>query len=583
MSLEPQGSENEYGQIVLPETGQSPAKPPRQLPPGAFVAREEEQARFREMLLDTAGSRKGFLGSWLGGGGSRQDKVKLPVKSRVMLVEGQPGCGKTQLTLRLRDIALKEKEFARRFKATRLDWAELFERDGRLNALLEGEPLPLDVLLDIWQNHCIRDNAGGYFEEYKSAIEATKNLVRTVNEAELLAVWEYRARALGRSLKAWSAERPLLFFMDGFELVIEATEVLFRPALEEAGSQVFFIFSGERLPQDFNNLVSAERLAAFRLAPFSEAELQRFYDLELERYIVSRSEATISPVYRSPDLIARLEEVTAGQPLAARLSAFLLQTGMLPKDLPLPGDPPLAALVESFIGGPLGPGHPDRLRLYALATLRRPEQGLLGALFDVQSDMLPVNEVLQRLDGLYAFLFEPGRPMTLHPAVSFPLRRWLLDPSHRYDPNGLAKLNERGLAYLNARLEEWSANFPTLRDRVNELKWREWALDKIWYAFWLSKDNGWPEATSLLTAGLGLRPAFARQVVALLESLARIGAFNEVGLKRLELFRKIAQDPITAGASLKELRVMGQEGGFFQASMPQFAAELTEILNNLLK
>jgi hypothetical protein len=173
--------------------------------------------------------------------------------------------------------------------------------------------------------------------------------------------------------------------------------------------------------------------------------------------------------------------------------------------------------------------------------------------------------------------------MTLHPAVSFPLRRWLLDPSHRYDPNGLAKLNERGLAYLNARLEEWSANFPTLRDRVNELKWREWALDKIWYAFWLSKDNGWPEATSLLTAGLGLRPAFARQVVALLESLARIGAFNEVGLKRLELFRKIAQDPITAGASLKELRVMGQEGGFFQASMPQFAAELTEILNNLLK
>src|SRR3954454_6461516 len=100
MSLEPPGSEGDYGQIILPESSESPTKLVRQLTPGAFVGREDEQTRFREMLLDMAGGRKSFLGGLLGGG-TRQTKVNLPIKSRVMLIEGQGGSGKTQLSLRL--------------------------------------------------------------------------------------------------------------------------------------------------------------------------------------------------------------------------------------------------------------------------------------------------------------------------------------------------------------------------------------------------------------------------------------------------------------------------------------------------
>ncbi len=576
MSFEPEAFDNQPPQVNPPSDNTS-----KKLPSSNFIGREAAQERFREMLLDMVGNRKGFLGSLLGSG-SRSPKTSQPVKSRVTLVGGLAGIGKTRLTLRLRDIALKEKEFARRFRVTRLEWAEVFERDSRLAAILSGETLPLEVLLDILQNHCIRDNAGGYFEPYKTALEETKKLVQTVTGAELLAVWEYRARAIGRCLKDWSSERPLLFFMDNFELVAEAATTIFQPMLEECGSQVGFILSGERLPENMAELTAPERFAAYNLKGFDQPELRRFFELEQAGY-ADNSLPPNRPAYTSPETLRHLEAVTAGQPLVARLAAFLLETGLPLSELPLPlpGQSPEARLLDLFANDALMAGHPDRLKLYALASLRRPEQGLLAALFDLRPDLLPVNEVLERLDQRYAFLFEPGRLMIVHPAVNTALRRWLLDPLHRYDEQGLAKINRRGLEYLNIRLEEWSVNFPTLRDRVSDLKWREWALDKVWHTMWLSEDQGWPEALALLTAGLGYRPALARQVVALLEKLAQIGVLNEVGLRRLELFRQVALDPTAAPDALRELRIMGLEGGFFRASMPKFTAELERIINQL--
>ncbi len=589
MSTEP-GMNEDYGMVTPPPEPQFRSGGAKRLPPGTFVGREEEQDRFRQMLLDLAG-RKGMLGGLLGGGGANKGKVKEPIKSRVLLVTGPAGSGKTGLTARLREIAQKEKEFSRRFRTTRLDWGELFERDGRLTALLEGQAVPPEALLDLINNHCYRDNGGGYFEQYRQAIEETKKLARSVAGAELAAVWEFRARALGRSLKEWSGDRPLIFFMDNFELVAGGFEAVFQPMLEESGSQVFFVLSGEGFPSNFKELVAPERFALVETGPFGEAELRHFYELELARYEVSQAEDAIEykPAYRSPDLIAQLESVTGGLPLAARFSAFLLQTGLTVSELsdPSSSNPageavPVERLTEIFVDGPLGPGHPDRLKLYALALLRRPEPGLLAALLTTRQDMLPVDEVLLRLNERYSFLFEPGRQMTLHTAVGLPLRRWLLDPSRRYDETGLARLNEYGLDYLETRLEDWSVTFPTLPDRLLDLTWREWALDQVWHSFWLSEERGWPYALALLVGGLKYRPAVARQVVASLQSLARLGALNETSLRRLELFRQAVLGEAGAVPALRELRVMGQEGGFFKQAMPKFAGELAGAIDDFV-
>lgn len=546
---------------------------------GTFVGRETEQARFREMLLDMVGVRKGFFGSLFGN--TRQNKISQKIKSRLILIGGKAGSGKTRLAQKLREIAQKDKDFAGRFRITRIDWQEIYERDGRFNALLPGETLSPQILIDVIQSHCVRDNGAGYFEEYTAALEFTKDLAATVKEAELEAVWTYRVQALGRSLKQWSADRPIIFFMDNFQLVAAASSDLLKPLLEESGPAVFLVLSGEKLPLDLAEQLAPERFAEFKARSFDEANLRKFYELELGRYDATADIQQFRVVFDS--MLTELEKATADLPLAARLVTFLLQTGLTIKDLSLEEAELIASLVETFATDPLGAGHPDRLKLYALVTLRRPEEGLLSALFDLRKDMLPVGETLGRFRERYDFLFEPGRLMILHAAIQKPLSQWLFEPTRRYDQNGLAKITERGFEYLDSRLNEWSDNFPSLAEQVNDLKWREWALDKVWYGFWQSEDKGWPQALALLTAGLGSRPALAAQTVALLYRLAELGALNEVGQRRLKIFHEVVLDSTAARQQLRELRVMGQDGGYFKAAMPEFASELSAIMNNLLK
>jgi hypothetical protein len=556
----------------------------KRLPPGDFIGREAEQERFRARLGEMGGAgRKGFLGGLLGG---KKERAGQSFNSPLVVIEGATGSGKTRLARRLRDLAGREKEFAGRFRTTRLDWADLWWRDPRLTGRLADEPLPSEAILDIFQNYCQRDGGSGFFEEYKAAVEATKKLATTVQGVELDAVWEYRARAVGRSLLDWSNDKPLLLFMDNFGLVASLTDTVFRFILEEAGGRVFFVVSGENLPE-MEQYAAPGKYEYFRLGEtdFSAAELLRFYRQEAARYSVELDDddddddAEIGRnVQISDNDLQQLAVVTGGSPLVIRMVAFLVQTGLKLEDLPSSH----AELVETLLAGPLSAGHPDRLKIYGLATLRRPEEGLTAAMFDNRKDMLPVEEVLDRLNERYAFLFEPSQPMTLHTGVLRPMREWLLEPTHRYDNASMIKVNERALDYLDTRLAEWSINFPTLRDRVSDLKWREWALDKMWHSFWLGEERGWAEALTLLTLGLALRPVFARQVVALTENLAEIGALNEVGVRRLDLFRNVTRDLDSSKAQLRELRVMGQEGGFFRSAMSQFSDELSRYIDELL-
>jgi hypothetical protein len=562
-----------------------------ELTAGTFVGRAAEQARFRGMLLDLLGPHKGFFSSLLGSAPRKTKAPKTwPIQGRVVLVGGPPGSGKTRLTLRLREIARQDKEFTHRLRTIRLDWAEVFERDNRLTARLAGESLSPEILLDLLHNHCLRENGEPYFEAYRAAVGETATLAKTVKDAELQAVWEYRAQALGRGLQEWSYDRPLLFFLDNLYLTYPALQAILPSILEECGPQVFVILSGAETPPDLTGQIQPERLAVFEPAPFNLVELKALLELELLGNKASRRLNSEQPdaAALSPELLEQILEITSGLPLAGRLAAFLLQTGLSASELrpaaAANSTESLAALAEEFMAGPLGPGHPDRLKLYALAVLRRPEPGLLAALFDLRKDMLEIDETLERFNQRYAFLFEPGRPMSLHAALRPAFQQWLVNPQRRYDSAGLVKVNQHGLEYLDTRLQEWGANFSGLTARLGDLKWREWALDKLWHSFWLSEEVGWPVALSLLVAGLALRPAFARQVTALLEQAGQVGLLAEKGRQRLKLFREtVLKPPKECRPILREFRLMGQEANFFEKGLPQFAPELSALIEDLLR
>ncbi len=563
----------------------------QELSVGSFVGRQVEQARFREMLLEMiAPTGKGFFGGLFAPAPRKPKNAReWPIKSRLALITGPGGSGKTSLAQRLGEIVRLDKEFASRFRMLRLAWAEVFERDNRLTARLEGEPPSPAVFLDLIHNHCLREDGEPYFEPYLAAIEETRTLAKTVQGEELEAVWRYRAQALGRSLREWSYDRSLIFFFDDLELIGQAGPLLFPAIFEETGSQFFGILSGETALTGLEGHVRPERFASFQLEPFSPAEFKALVEKDLQRYRVSQvSNRAESATRVSPDLVGQLMETSEGFPLGGRLATFLLQSGLSADDLKaVVGEKPediLSSLAQELLAGPLGKSHPDRLKLYALAALRRPEPGLLSALFDLRKDMLNFDETLERFDQRYAFLFEPGRPMSLHSALLPAFRHWLAQPARRNDPSGMVKVNQHGLEYLDVRLEEWGATFPGLAGRLSDLKWREWALDKMWHSFWISEEAAWPVALSLLVAGLGLRPVFAGQVTALLENIAELGLLNEKSRQRLGQCRETVTRPLPEGRStLRSFRMMGEEGKFFERGLPQFAPELAGIIDGFLE
>jgi|GEM_PF-2093462 len=549
---------------------------------GGFIGREEEREKFRLLLREYAVARKGFFGSLMGSPRPKNKNEKQPeIQSRVMVINGEAGSGKTRLALQLRQIALKEREFKGKFRVSRLEWQEAMGRDQRVAGLNTHLPIPAEVALDMFNTHFIRDDFEGQFEEYRAAVEQTRQLAKTVSGAELTAVWEFRGRALGRGMRQVAQEKPLVFILDNFVGSAALNEVV-GTMLEESGGQVSWIIIGTDLPPNFDT--AEGHYLNFELKPFSEDELLRCLQVEFTRYQEDSGLELEIPEYRSPDKIAWLQKVTGGLPLTTRLAAFLLHSGLTVEDLPEPEKDKVSGLLKLFLTEPLGPGHPDRLKLYTLASLRRPEKGLLAAILDLRQDMLSSDEIILLMQSRYSFLFEPGQPMALHPLVSGPLRSWLLEPAQRQEENGLARVNNRAIDFLWERLRDWGQNFTNLPTRIRDVKWSNWALDLAWHSFWLDEQLGWREILPLFIAGLEYKPTVATTIVTAIEQLADIGAIGDTAESKAQvaLLQKLAATP-TDKTLWQELNKLGIADGWFDQRWPQFAAQFEFIVEEKLK
>jgi hypothetical protein len=444
-----------------------------------FVARSQEQAKWSDLLRGLVGPKRGLLSTvLLGNAAPKQSKVETPSKSHLVLISGSSGVGKTSLALRLRDTAQHDKEFTRRFRTTRLDWSEARERASDLAAILVGQLIPFPVLLDLLHNHLEREDFLPYLEEYQRACDETAKLRQTVQGAELEAVWEYRAKALGRCLKLISGEKPLLFFMDTCD-VLAASITMLHPIFEESGSLVVWVLTGESLGalEQWEQIFAPTRLLSLPLTAFSPEETRHFLEVELSRYVAKKEAVPTAtpPIYKSPSQVLSLTELSAGLPLGLRILVYMLESGLKLEELVSSAVEPSSEinwLLNRLLSDLLGPGHPDYLKIYAFGLLRRPERGLLAALLDLHQDMLPINEILQRLNARYEFIFEPNRQMRLHTALERPLRLWIQSPERAHDP-GFGRMKQRALSYLEERLRDWGQTFKGLSSKMSDVKWTE--------------------------------------------------------------------------------------------------------------
>jgi hypothetical protein len=541
---------------------------PLEIETGKFIGREVQLEQFRNILRELLKTRRGLFGS-------RKDEISPPGKSlaRVVEISGLDGYGKTLLSLQMRYITRHEREFKGKFRVSRLDWSERLSRDQRVAHLRNSSRISPDDALDVIYNHFVREDFESQFEVFRRERETGSN--RLNSQATL----EQKARALGQSFRQAAHDKPLVFFLDNYQGNAELGAIL-PIILLESGSQVVWLFSGGEVPAEVANITAPERYYRCHCGPLNDQELFMLLETEFNSYSLENGVEPLVEIksFRYEENLGLLREITRGSPLAVRMATYLLATGIPLEDMPRNKPEPLTTLLEAILDEPLGPGHPDRLRLYSLFGMRRPEAGLLSALLDLRQDMLSPDELAMLLQIRYSFLFEPTRQMVLHPALEVPIRRWLMRPESRYSENGMAKINRRAVEFLGDRLKSWGQNFLNLPERVRDIKWSNWALDLIWYAFWLDERNGWKEALPLFLAGMAYKNSVAQAVLELTEQIFEVGGLSSEDSRALLKTLRNAYYETAGMEGWHELYQAGNKENWFSERWPQFTAEFEYVV-----
>jgi tetratricopeptide (TPR) repeat protein len=155
-----------------------------------FLGRLEEQDRFREALREVLAGRL--------------DEQASPY---IILVYGEGGMGKSQLTRRLYDIVTSEPPFERDCAALRLDWE--IARNQTPDLRLPREQIHPETVLDTLHRAALDRNWGRYFSAYQDKLnqrrqaeqEAAKALEREQEQGRYTAIRDLGAAGLAKLIR----------------------------------------------------------------------------------------------------------------------------------------------------------------------------------------------------------------------------------------------------------------------------------------------------------------------------------------------------------------------------------------------
>jgi tetratricopeptide (TPR) repeat protein/GTPase SAR1 family protein len=389
-----------------------------------FFGRVEEQKQFRAALHELLAAPEGETLSY------------------VFLLFGDGGIGKTTLTRRFRDIARDEHPDA--FAALWLDWEVARISSVRLD--VDRAQISAEAVLDTlhtalksagWAEHAqayeaalvlrtraeqsaariftpggerdslaalrslsqeeitrlVREPSGGDAERQRLRTLATERLQAQLEPFEFemfRAPRERLAAALAEGLRAIAAERPLLIFLDTYEIVDRADPWL-RVAVRQAGPRVLWVIAGRddlRRRRRFGDEYVQGYAEDFprRLVPFDMRQLARD---DVRDYF-----AAVVPgrPLDAGDLDA-ITRATRGIPLAVREAADIWKDGRplgdIVRDIPegAPGPQIVRTMTERYQLHCIRDAE-DKRALYALA-LARGDSDILRAMLRPTADTPP--------------------------------------------------------------------------------------------------------------------------------------------------------------------------------------------------
>ena len=302
---------------------------------------------------------------------------------------------------------------------------------------------------------------------------------------------------LAHGLRSLSADRPLVIFLDTYEIVQRLGPWLIEVMLRTGGRVVWVL--GARLDPEreaagtggaaqFHRRVPAERLIAM--------PLHRLDDRAVREYLAGR----VPSRNLTGDEVDRIAEFTSGVPLALSIAAQMLREGAAVAEVcaGYSGDSPgrvVAAMADRYLihARKATSLAGDLPRIYGLALMRS-ESGkdpeLLQALWGADQ---AVSEQLDELISRYDFVLTGTR--RLHEAVAETIRTYLMDPDRRLD---VRDANKRAAALLTQRLADRTRLLTTLDDRLEDDAFVRDLLSLVWHRFWVDNDLGWSALIAVL-------------------------------------------------------------------------------------
>ena len=358
---------------------------------------------------------------------------------------------------------------------------------------------------------------------------------------------EQLARALAEGLRKIAARKPLIVFLDTYEIVDRA-DIWLREVMHAAGPRVVWIISGR------DNLVQSRQFGAEYFKGYAEEFPRRL----IARDMLQLAEQDIREIFadRSParaldaTAIAALSRATRGVPLAINEAAEMWAKGIELAEIvgEIDESVPRGQIVQKmtaryFLHVP----EADKAALYALALARGDIEILRAMLRPADAAPFDLDALLHRLERDYASVhYERAR---LHEEPALFIREYLKDEIHRGDDR-VRMLNQRAVETLRARLKKLEGDLPRLEDRCADDDWVKAALDLTDYLFWLDESEAWRWLIPRLVESLAYSRELRRGLVQTAHAWERW--LSASGKKRVKVLRAAddAERPLDEAAKL---------------------------------
>ncbi len=344
---------------------------------------------------------------------------------------------------------------------------------------------------------------------------------------------EQLGRALAEGLRKIAASKPLIIFLDTYEIVDRA-DFWLRATMRAAGTQIVWIVSGrdnllrsrqfgtefyKGYADDFSS-----RLIAFDMHQLSEQDIRALFADRAPDRTLSESEIQV------------ISRATRGVPLALDEAAEMWSKGIKVADIV--GDnndaSPRGEIVQKMTARYLlhTVADADRQTIYALALSRGDIEILRTMLRPVGAAPFDLDTLLHRLERDYASVhYEHAR---LHDEPTFFLCAYLKDEIHRTEDR-VKILNQRAVEALRLRLNKLQIDLPRLEDRCTDADWAKTALDLTEYLFWLDEGEAWHWLIPRLVEGLAYSKELRRGLLQIANSW--IDWLTKGGQKRVKVLR----------------------------------------------